>query len=266
MSSREDPSGPPAPSPPAPPPFPSAPFPRDDPSRSGLPPFAPARAVAVRTLLGLTLEQAAAAVTAYRGEPTHPSVVHAWEAGVAAPDETQVRALAAALWCSPVDLVTEATTLGQCRTIAGLSLGQTASALGLTQARWESAERRNRWQGNAAQTTALLRTLRPPPACFVTACGTTGRLRILLREAVTSWWPNYTSPIGRIVPLEPQVVGRVLERLHLAYQELDGSAGASSPRAAAAAEARAAEFLERIDLHLWDEVRAATARPDPDRP
>ncbi|MEU9713994.1 XRE family transcriptional regulator [Streptomyces sp. NPDC047976] len=193
-------------------------------------------------------------MTAYRGEPTHPSVVYAWEAGVAAPDDTQVRALAAALWCSPVDLVTEAATLGQCRTIAGLSLGQTAAAVGLTQARWESAERRNRWQGNPAQTAALLRTLRPPPACFVTACGTTGRLRILLREAVTGWWPNYTSPISRIVPLEPEVVGRVLERLHLAYQELDGSA---------AAEALAADFLERIDLHLWEGVRAATARPDP---
>lgn len=228
---------------------------------SGLPPFAPVRAADVRATLGLTLDQVAAAVTAYRGEPTHPSVVHAWEAGLTAPDDTQVRALAAALWCSPVDLVAEATTLGQCRTVAGLSPGETATALGVTQARWESAERRNRWQGNPAQTSALLRTLRPPPACFVAACGTTGRLRILLREAVTGWWPNYTSPISRIVPFAPSVVGPVLERLHLAYQQLEGAAGASSPRAAAVAEARAADFLERVDLHLWEEVRAATAHP-----
>ncbi|MEU8777116.1 helix-turn-helix transcriptional regulator [Streptomyces sp. NPDC048606] len=232
---------------------------------SGLPPFAPARAAAVRTRLGLTLGQVAWAVAAYRGEPVHPSTVQAWETGAAVPDDDLVKALAAALWCSPVDLVGEARTLTQCRTVAGLSLSETATALGLTRARWEAAERRNHWQGNAAQTAALLRTLRPQPACFVAACGTTGRLRVLLREAVTGWWPNYTGPVGRIVPLQPAVIRHSLERLHFAYQLLEGSVGAST-HAAAAADAEAADFLERIDLRLWDEVRAAVAtapHPDP---
>ncbi|MFE5589890.1 XRE family transcriptional regulator [Streptomyces sp. NPDC056549] len=237
-----------------------------DPS-SPLPPFQPARAATVRRQLGLTLGQVAWAIAAYRGEPLHPSTVTAWEAGTATPDAAHVHALAAALWCSPVDLVGEAVTLAQCRTVAGLSAAQTATALGMTHARWEEAERRNRWRGTAEQTRALLHTLRPPPACFVAACGRTGQLRVLLREAVSSWWPNYVSPVSRIVPLPHEVVGRALEQLHLVHQQFEGALGAS-PRVAAAAEAQAADFLERIDLHLWHQLRVASrpTAPDPGSP
>ncbi|MFD4377012.1 XRE family transcriptional regulator [Streptomyces sp. NPDC058486] len=226
--------------------------PADDPY--SLPPFAPARATAMRTHLGLTLGQVAWAVAAYRGSPLHPDLVGAWEAGTAVPDSAQVQALAAALWCSPADLVGEATTLAQCRTVAGLTVNETATALGITRGRWEEAERRNRWQGTPAQTAALLRTLCPPPACFVAACGTAAQLRVLLREAVTTWWPHYVGPLTRIVPLDPAVLRHALERLHLVYQRLEGATG-GPPRQAA--EARAADFLERIDLYLWHQLREA---------
>ncbi|WP_052498836.1 helix-turn-helix domain-containing protein [Streptomyces vietnamensis] len=233
----------------------------DDPSP--LPPFHPARAAAVRRRLGLTLGQVAWAIAAYRGEPLHPDALAAWEAGTVVPDAAHIQALAAALWCSPVDLVGEAATLAQCRAVAGLSTGQVAAALGMTHARWEEAERRNRWRGTADQTRALLHTLRPPPACFVAACGRTGQLRVLLREAVSGWWPNYVSPVSRIVPLPHEVIGHALEQLHLIYQQFEGAVG-GSPRAAAAAEAQAADFLDRIDLYLWQQVRAATqAAPGP---
>ncbi|MFJ7986237.1 helix-turn-helix domain-containing protein [Streptomyces sp. NPDC094447] len=234
--------------------------PADDPY--ALPRFDPTRAAAVRAQLGLTLGQVAWAVTAYCGHPAHPGLVEAWEAGTATPDNTQVKALAAALWCSPVDLVEEPGTLAQCRTVAGLTVNETATELGLTRGQWEDAERRNRWQGTPAQTDALLRVLCPPPACFVAACGRTGRLRVLLREAATTWWPPYVGALTRIVPLDPAVLGHALERLHLTYQQWEGAAG-GPPRQAARAEARAADFLEHIDLHLWHHVREVVnpARP-----
>ncbi|WP_327169464.1 helix-turn-helix transcriptional regulator [Streptomyces subrutilus] len=234
--------------------------PADDPSL--LPPFDPARAVAAREQLGLTLGQVAWAVAAYRGEPLHPAVLQEWEAGTAVPDGGQVKALAAALWCSPVALVGEPATLAQCRTVAGLSPGETAAELGMTRSRWEEAERRNRWQGTEAQTGALLRVLRPPPACFVAACGRTAQLRALLREAVTSWWPHYVTSVTRVVPLDPGAVRGALEQLCLAYQRLE-NAGGASPRAAAAAEARAAAFLDHIDLYLWQELRSPSGPTPP---
>ncbi|MFD9457802.1 helix-turn-helix domain-containing protein [Streptomyces sp. NPDC059985] len=229
---------------------------------STLPPFDPARARAVRQLLGLTLGQVAWAIAAYRGSPLHPETLLAWESGTAIPDEAQVKGLAAALWCSPVALVGEPVTLAQCRTVAGLSPGETAARLGMTHTRWEEAERRNRWQGTAAQTGALLRVLRPPPSCFVAVCGRTEQLKVLLREAVASWWPNYVTSVTRLVPLDPAAIHAALERLHLAYHHLDQATG-TSPREAAAAEARAAEFLEHVDLHLWHELRtpAGPSRP-----
>ncbi|WP_435190566.1 helix-turn-helix domain-containing protein [Streptomyces sp. bgisy126] len=221
-----------------------------------LPPFAPARAAAIRTQLGLTLGQVAWALTAYCGSPVHPSLVEAWEAGTAVPESAHVKALAAALWCSPADLVGEAATLAQCRTVAGLTVNETAAALGITRGQWEDAERRNRWQGTPAQTDALLRTLCPPPACFVAACGKSAQLRVLLREAVTTWWPNYIGPLTRIVPLDAAVLRHALEHLHLTYQQMEGATG-GPPRQAAEAEARATDFLERIDLYLWHHIRQA---------
>ncbi|MFC9794048.1 XRE family transcriptional regulator [Streptomyces sp. NPDC127584] len=238
--------------------------PTDDPY--ALPPLAPARAAAVRHRLGLTTGQVAWAVAAYCGSPVHPDLVHAWEAGTATPENIHVKALAAALWCSPADLVGEAATLSQCRTVAGLTVNETAAALGITRGQWEKAERRNRWQGTPAQTQALLRTLCPPPPCFVAACGRTEQLRVLLREAVTTWWPAYVGPLTRIVPLDPAVLHHVLERLHLVYQRWEGATGGPADQAAQA-EARAADFLEHIDHHLWDLLRE-TLNPaeDPSRP
>lgn len=229
---------------------------------SALPPFEPARARAARDLLGMTVGQAAHAITAYRGRPFPPALLEAWEAGTAVPADGEVRALAAALWCSPVDLAGEPATLAQCRTVAGLSVGRTASALGMTRVRWEDAERRNRWRGTAAQTDALHRVLHPPPACFVAACGRSRQLRTLLREAVNGWWPNHVTAIASILSVEAAVVGQALEQLHLTYHQLEGDVGAS-PRAAAAAEAQAADFLARIDLHLWQQLRTVRRPPDP---
>ncbi|MEV7616506.1 helix-turn-helix transcriptional regulator [Streptomyces sp. NPDC089799] len=222
---------------------------------SVLPPFEPARAGAIRGMLGVTLGQVAYAIAAYQGKPFPPALLEAWESGTVVPDDDEVKALAAALWCSPVDLVGEATTLAQCRTLAGLTMSRTAAELGMTRDRWEDAERRNRWRGTAAQTDALLRVLRPPPACFVAACGTSRQLKNLLREAVNGWWPNYVTAVAGIVPVEAAALRHALEQLHLYYQQLEGSVGASS-WAAASAEAQAADFVERIDLYLWQQLRA----------
>ncbi|MFE9046093.1 helix-turn-helix domain-containing protein [Streptomyces sp. NPDC007818] len=238
--------------------------PADDPY--ALPPFDSARAAAIRRQLGLTTGQVAWAVAAYCGSPVHPDLLRAWEAGTVTPENSQVKALAAALWCSPADLVGEASTLAQCRTVAGLTVNETAAALGITRGQWERAERRNHWRGTAAQTQALLRTLCPPPPCFVAACGRTEQLRVLLREAVTTWWPPYVGPLARIVPLDPALLHHALELLHRAYQHWEGATGGPVHQAARA-EARAADFLEHIDRHLWQHLREAlNPADDPSRP
>ncbi|WP_424217224.1 helix-turn-helix domain-containing protein (plasmid) [Streptomyces sp. BI20] len=222
--------------------------------RPDLPPLAPARAAARRAALGLTTGQVAWALGAYLGRPVHPDAVAAWESGAHTPDTPTVRALAAALWCEPADLVGDATTLAQCRAVAGLGTGEVAALVGLTRAQWERVEAHDRWQGDAARSAALLRALRPPPACWVAVCGKTGHLRVVLREAVTGWWPPHVPAVAAIVPMAPEVISTALERLHLAYQRLDQQAGAS-PEAAALAEQRSTTFLDHVDGYLWEALR-----------
>ncbi|OEJ21159.1 hypothetical protein AR457_41390 [Streptomyces agglomeratus] len=220
---------------------------------SAYPPLDPRRATRVREELGLTHGQVAWAVSAFQGHPLHPDTLRAWEQGAEMPTARQIRGLVAALWCSLGDLLGEPATLLQCRTLLGLTVEQVALEVGMTRDRYAEAERRNRWRGSGRQTQALLEVLRPPPACFVGACGRTGQLRVLLREAVTGWWPNYVRPVEKIVPVAPAEIRRALEQLHLAYQRIDnhGRTGA----AAEAVEREALAFLDRVDEQLWRRLR-----------
>ncbi|WP_406472101.1 helix-turn-helix domain-containing protein [Streptomyces sp. NBC_01615] len=228
---------------------------------STYPPLEPRRAARVREQLGLTRGQVAWAVSAFQGHPLHPDTLLAWERGTEAPTAHQINALAAALWCSPGDLLGEPATLLQCRTLLGLTVEQVALGVGMTRDRYAEAEQRNRWRGSERQTQAVFEVLQPPPACFVGACGRTGQLRVLLREAVTGWWPNYVRPVAKIVPVAPAEIRRALEQLHLAYQRIDnhGRTGA----AAEAVEREALTFLDRVDEQLWRLLR--TSEPDPTR-
>ncbi|WP_329121095.1 helix-turn-helix domain-containing protein [Streptomyces sp. NBC_01353] len=216
---------------------------------SAYPPLEPRRAARLREELGLTRGQVAWAVSAFQGRPFHPDTLLAWEQGAEVPTARQVDALAAALWCSPGDLLGEPATLLQCRRLLGLTVEQVAVGVGMTRDRYAEAERRNRWRGSGRQTEALFEVLRPSPACFVGACGRTGQLRVLLREAVTGWWPNYVRPVAKIVPVAPAEIHRALEQLHLAYQRIDnhGRIGA----AAEEIEREALAFLDRVDEQLW---------------
>ncbi len=224
---------------------------------SAYPPLEPRRAAHVREQLGLTRGQVAWAVSAFQGQPLHPDVLLAWERGSEVPTTRQIKASAAALWCSPRDLLGEPATLLQCRTLLGLTVEQVALEVGMTHDRYAEAERRNRWRGSGRQTQALFEVLRPPPACFVDACGRTGQLRVLLREAVTGWWPNYVRPVAKMVPVAPAEIHRALEQLHLAYQRFDnhGRTGA----AAEAVEREALAFLDRVDEQLWRRLRTQGA-------
>ncbi|MER5760516.1 helix-turn-helix transcriptional regulator [Streptomyces sp. NPDC002082] len=220
---------------------------------SPYPPLDPRRAVGVRERLGLTHGQVAWAVSAFQGHPLHPGTLLAWEQGAQAPTSHQIKALAAALWCAPGDLLGEPATLLQCRTLLGLTVEQAAVGVGMTRDRYAEAERRNRWRGSGRQTQALFEVLRPPPACYVGACGRTGQLRVLLREAVTGWWPNYVHPVAKIVPVEPAEIHRALEQLHLEYQRIDNHGRTGT--AAEAVEREALAFLDRIDGQLWQRLR-----------
>ncbi|MEV6683143.1 hypothetical protein AB0N09_40755 [Streptomyces erythrochromogenes] len=225
---------------------------------AGLPPLDPRRLAAVREQLGLTIGQVAWAVAAFRGRPLHPALLTAWEQGTEQPDSDEIAALAAALWCAPTDLVGEPRNLLQCRTFAGLTSQEAAAATGLTHHRYLEAEARNRWRGTPEQTAAMVAALRPPPAVYVDACGTTGRLRIAARDAVTGWWPNHLGALRRLVPVDVHVLEQALSRLHGTYQQLQSRAEGDGA-AAEAADREAAAFLDRIDAHLWQALRDSAA-------
>ncbi|MER7759184.1 helix-turn-helix transcriptional regulator [Streptomyces sp. NPDC097619] len=226
---------------------------------AALPPLDPHRLAAVRGQLGLTTGQVAWAVAAYRGRPLHPALITDWEQGRAHPRPDEVEALAAALWCAPADLVGEPRTLLECRTVAGLTPAEAAAATGLPQHRYLEAEARNRWRGTAEQTAGMVAALRPPPAVYVAACGLTGKVRIMVREAVTGWWPHHLRALHRLVPVEAHLLERALGLLHDAYQRLQAEAEAGDTARATDAELRAVAFLDRIDAHLWQALRDSAA-------
>ncbi|MGW8379651.1 helix-turn-helix transcriptional regulator [Streptomyces sp. ODS28] len=225
-------------------------------------PFDAAAARRLRLELGMTPGHVAYGMWAAYGLRVAPKTVAAWEQGVGAPDESQLTALAGALWCAPGDLLGSPSTLREHRLARGLAVQDAALAAGIDRAAYERAEATGEWTGTPRQAEALAEALRLPPDVRLALTGEAGRLADLLRSAVTGRWQPYVRPVAKLVPLPRAELSAVLHEMHGTYQSATaGSHVWGSPdEAPEEAAARGRAFLADILDHFWR--RAGTGEGD----
>jgi hypothetical protein len=193
------------------------------------------------------------------GTRTSPATVDAWEHGVGAPDETELTALAGALWCSSADLLSCPSTLREFRLTKGLALPDAALAAGMEQAVYEQVEETGEWTGNDRQADALAAALQLPLEAVLSLTGKADELAELLRNAVTGRWQPYVRQVGKLVPLPRAELSPVLRDLHGAYQSATaGSLAWSAAEAPEEAAATGRDFLDDILRHFWQRTRSAS--------
>ncbi|NLU67072.1 XRE family transcriptional regulator [Streptomyces sp. HNM0574] len=218
-------------------------------------PLDAAAARRLREALGMTPQDVAYGMRAAYGAQVTARTVAAWEAGLGTPDESQLTALAGALWCSPADLLSRPTTLREHRLAGGMAVADVARAIGMDAHSYERAEETGAWTGNDGQAALLAHTLGLPPDAALALTGKADRLARLLRDAVTARWQPYLRPVGKLVPLEREELEVVLRALHEQYQSttaasLSWAADDSSEQAREAGRVFLADILE----HFWSEV------------
>lgn len=185
-----------------------------------------------------------------------PDTIDAWERGLAAPNATELAALAATLWCSPGELMSAARTLREHRLARGLAPEDVALATGVEIQSYLRMEETGRWRGNERQSAALADVLRLDLPDLMNVTGRAEELAELLRSAVTSRWQGYVRPVTRLVPADRRRVAAVLRRLHEDYQSrmsrtLSWGAGASADASGVAGQ----DYLEHVLDHFWSRLR-----------
>ncbi|WP_369200734.1 helix-turn-helix domain-containing protein [Streptomyces sp. PU-14G] len=180
--------------------------------------------------------------------------VAAWEAGVAAPDERQLAALAGALWCSASDLMGSPGTLREYRMARGASRADIALEIGMDPDAYAHIEDTGAWTGDARQADALARVLRLPVPALIEFTGRDEELAALLRKAATTRWQAYVNPVRALVPLPREFVEEGLRALHAGYQSTTAaSLGWGQPASATSREA-GRTFLEEVLSHFWEAI------------
>lgn len=188
-----------------------------------------------------------------------PDLVAAWERGTVTPGGPELTALAGVLWCSPGELIGAPRTLREHRMARGLAQEDIARAAGLELLAYQRMEEADEWRGNERQSAALADLLDLSLRDFVTVTGREGKLADLLRSAVTTRWQAYSRPVGKMIPLDRQLLEEVLQEL---YQEYQGQmvvtlSWAAGP-AAAEADDSGQDFLDRIVDHFWSSVQRSS--------
>lgn len=221
--------------------------------------FAASAARRARQALGMAPGHVAHGMWAAYGLRVAPETVAAWEQGDGVPSETELSALAGALWCSPGDLLGMPQTLHQHRLAAGMAASDLALLIGMDPFAYERMERRGHWDGDDRQAAALTRALRLPPEAAVELTGRAERLAELLRSAVTTRWQPYASRVAALVPLDRAHLEAVLRDLHRSYQSATagtlhwGAAGSGAPDATADTSG---DFLDGILDRFWRRAEA----------
>ncbi|MFJ3581829.1 transcriptional regulator [Streptomyces sp. NPDC090127] len=181
------------------------------------PPFSPAHARAARLRIGLTPEQVVAAM-AQLGVRRAAQAVMSWEAGVVAPSEVELFALADALWCPVPELMAlQPRSLREHRLARGFSADRLAQRIGMDGHAYARAESEHRWTGSDRQTLFLADALGLEPADLLGVIGRAGELDDLLRQAVEGRWKQYTTPLARLVGAPERTVAQALRTLHQEY-------------------------------------------------
>jgi transcriptional regulator with XRE-family HTH domain len=216
--------------------------------------FDTAAARRLRQALGMTHAHVAHGMWAAYGLRVAAQTVGGWEAGDGVPSETELPALAGALWCSTGDLLGTPHTLRQHRMAVGMAASDLALLIGMDPLTYERMEQQGRWTGDDRQAAALARALRLAPDAALELTGRSECLAQLLRSAVTTRWQPYVSRVADLVPLERHRVEEALRDLHRAYQ----SATAGSLAWGAAASGRredstsaSTDFLDAVLPRFW---------------
>lgn len=144
-----------------------------------------------------------------------PERIAAWELQEDAPTESELTALAGALWCAPADLLGSPRTLREYRLVRGVAASDVALRIGMPAAQYEEVERTGRWEGNDRQAAELAELLGLSLRTYTELTGRSAELAEMLRGAASSRWQAYVRPVCRLLPgLEQGVVERVLEGLN----------------------------------------------------
>ncbi|MEW2417640.1 helix-turn-helix transcriptional regulator [Streptomyces sp. NPDC046866] len=179
-----------------------------------LPPFSPAEARAARQRIGLTPQQVAGQLTQL-GLPCGPQTVLAWESGAAAPSETDLFALADALWCPVAVLMAlRPGTLREHRLARQFTRERLAVRIGMAAEDYARAEAGRPWPGSDHQTLLLADALGLAPDALYRILDRDGEFLTLLRAAVEGRWKQYAVPLARLTGAAPEEVAAVLRTLH----------------------------------------------------
>ncbi|MEU1512927.1 helix-turn-helix transcriptional regulator [Streptomyces sp. NPDC005811] len=124
------------------------------------PSFRAANSLSARLRLGMSPHDVAREMKVL-GAPVEPEQVTAWESGTHFPNESQLFALANALWCRTGELmgIEEPRTLAEHRLVRQFSVQRLTRTIHMDAALYRKAEAQNRWPGNFRQTLALLHAL-----------------------------------------------------------------------------------------------------------
>ncbi|MFF2813626.1 XRE family transcriptional regulator [Streptomyces sp. NPDC058000] len=219
------------------------------------PPFNAAAARRLREALGMTHAHVAYGIWAAYGIRLEPATVASWELGENAPTETELTALAGALWCAPAELLGTPGTLREFRLALGLAPADLALRIGMDQAAYERLEAGGRWTGTDRQAAALAETLQLPLPSLIRFTGQEDRLVELLTSAATTRWQGYVRPVGKLAPVPKERLQQVLQALHEEYHatmtaSLSWTGGAAPDEAGKAGRV----FLDGIVAEFWRRV------------
>lgn len=214
----------------------------------------PFNARAARTLrekLGMAPGHVAYGMRASFGM-THVSPDHitAWERGAALPTANELTALAAALWCTPGELMGRPRTLLEHRLARGIAAEDVARATGLKLDAYHYMEENGRWTGDKQQSAKLGSFLKLPARDFVAVTGLEDELARLLTEAVSTRWQAHIRAIARLVSMERRDLQEPLRSMHQEYQALLAATLSRAGGAIASGE-EGRRYLDKIVDHFW---------------
>lgn len=178
-----------------------------------------------------------------------PDHITAWERGLAVPTANELTALAAALWCSPRDLMGAPRTLREHRIARGVAPEDVARAVGLGLDAYLAMEETGRWTGDRMQSANLGAVLQLPPGDLLTLTGGDEELADLLTEAVSTRWQAHIHDIARLLSMERRDLKSVLRTMHGEYQALMAVTLSRAGGASAGGDGR--RYLDGIVDRFW---------------
>ncbi|MEV7415406.1 helix-turn-helix transcriptional regulator [Streptomyces sp. NPDC089919] len=178
------------------------------------PPFSAYEAGQARVRVGLTLHQVAFHMHQL-GVHRTAETVSAWESGREVPSETELLALADALWCPVAVLMgRNPATLREYRLARQFTADRLARRVGMPPEAYARAEAEHRWSGDDRQTLLLADALGLRSEQLRAVLDRTAELTALLRQAVEGRWKQHAPALARLSGADPARTARALRTLH----------------------------------------------------